>query len=62
VITFNSSASTAAINALVKQINFSAAGGIDQTRNVTMQILNLSGTESPISSRNIRVDRLARSR
>ena len=62
VITFNSSASTVAINALVKQINFSANGGIGQIRNVTMQVLNLSGTESAISSRNIRVERLARSR
>jgi len=62
VITFNSSASTAAIDALVKQINFSAKGGIGETRAVTMQVLNLSGTESPISTRNIRVERLARSR
>ena len=62
VITFNSSASTAAINALVKQINFSAVSGTGQTRNVTMQVLNLSGTESAISSRNIRVERLARNR
>ncbi len=62
VVTFNSSASTAAINALVKQINFSATRGVGETRQVTMQVLNLSGTDSAIASRNINVQRLARGR
>lgn len=60
VITFNNYASTAALNTLVKQINFFATGGVGQTRSVTMQVLNLAGTDSAVSTRNIHVQKLPR--
>lgn len=55
LITFNSSASTAAINALVKAIYIQAGGPSLQNRTVSMQLLHLEGVDSNLASRTVLV-------
>jgi hypothetical protein len=56
VVVFNSSASTAAVDALLKRINFRAKDDPGQTRTVQFELTNVGGSNSNIATRDINVE------
>ncbi len=55
VITLTGSATTAAVDNLVRRINFRAKTDVGTTRTVTMQVTNIGGVDSNIATRDIAV-------
>ncbi len=56
VIVFNSNATIAAVNSLLKRINFRAKDGAGQTRTVQFELTNVGGSNSNIATRDINVE------
>ena len=55
VITLTGSATTAAVDNLVRRLNFEAKGDVGTTRTINVQVTNISGVDSNVATRDIDV-------
>lgn len=55
VITFNSNATTSAVDNLMRRLNFHVDTGVGITRTVHMQVTNIAGVDSNLATRDIAV-------
>lgn len=56
VVTLNSSATNSAVQSLIQRITFQAKAGSGVTRTISMQLTNVSGTDSNVATRDIVVN------
>ena len=55
VITLTGSATTAAVDNLVRRLNFQAKGDVGTTRTINVQLTNIGGVDSNVATRDIAV-------
>lgn len=55
VVTLTSSATTAAVDNLVRRLNFQAKGDVGTTRTINVQVTNIGGVDSNVATRDIAV-------